>query len=374
MHLIRRLVIVVAAVSALTATSCGGKDDPALPTLSVATVNIANAADIGGVSWQTRIDRLADAIASAQLVPDIISMTESAGLWNANTPPFVRAGDYDMADRLIYDLKGRLGADYRIAYMTGVSGNVNNDAGTPLAWFYTGDTLLYNPDRLANLTPADVDGRPQVAHDGPPTGFQVRRSLPICARGTNLMPLEQLIDGPDQTDRCPVSTPAGPVWAQVEVNSGGAPVLVATLARFAFRGVSGSSFDVVTVHPQDGEEDAQAQPINDFIAGLTSQPYRTSAPYYPVLVVGDFNSLADPMRDWPAGTTQVFRPTVDVMGVSRGSGVGMQPAHQLSAAFTSTLPTPEPCALPGAPSGPVPNQPAGAFSDHCGLVVRFDGA
>ena len=68
-----------------------------------------------------------------------------------------------MADRLIYDLKGRLGADYRIAYMTGVTGNVNNDAGTPLVWFYTGDTLLYNPDRLTNLTPAEVAGKTRSA-------------------------------------------------------------------------------------------------------------------------------------------------------------------------------------------------------------------
>jgi hypothetical protein len=70
----------------------------------------------------------------------------------------------------------------------------------------------------------------------------------------------------------------------------------------------------------------------------------------------------------------VFHPT-DVMVVALGDGVGMAPLHELNVAFSSTLPSKEPCSLPAAGT----NDPATAaaapeaFSDHCGLVVRFAG-
>jgi hypothetical protein len=41
-----------------------------------------------------RIDRLAAAIESAQLVPDIIAMTESAGRWHCSLGP--NSGDHDV--------------------------------------------------------------------------------------------------------------------------------------------------------------------------------------------------------------------------------------------------------------------------------------
>ncbi len=363
------LAMLATAAIALGAGSCDGGNNEStasLPLLSVVTVNIANATDVGGVHWQTRIDRLSAAIANAEIVPDIISMTESAGLWRCSSLPFTKAGDYDMADRLIYDLRRRLDARYRVAYMVGASGTVNNFAGTPLCWYYTGDTLLYNPDRLQNLTPADVAGKAQEMHDGPLLGFQVRHSLPLCTRGTNLEPLEQLIDGPMQTERCNQQTPSGPAWAQVDQTRNGGYAVVASLARFSLLAAPGSSFDVVTTHPTAFEEEDQASSNDDFIAAVTSPPHRTSSPYYPLVVLGDFNILADETRGWPAKTRHVYNPT-DVMVVALGNGVGMQPQHELEVAFASTLPSQEPCSLPAGEAN-------GAFSDHCGLVVRFTGS
>ena len=367
-----RWLVVLAAVVLVTGVSCGGEGNhpggdppPSLPTLSIASVNMANAVDFGGgANWQTRVDRLVTTIEGAQLVPDFISLTEIAGLWNCSTPPYRRAGDYDMIDRLLWRLDKRLSANYRVAYMVGVTGSVNNDFGTPLCWFHSGDALLYNPDRLVNLTPADVAGKAQERHDGPLLGTYIRRSLPICSRDTTLMPLEQLIDGPDQTDRCNTPTPSGPAWVQVDSTRGGGQTLVASLGRFSLRAAPGSSFDVVTSHLQSPEEVDHTGPVNDFIAALTSPPFRTSAPYYPVLVVGDFNDFAAPEQNWPAGTTQVLRHSV--MAINQGAGVGVQPQHQLTAAFSTILPQQEPCALPDAP--------ATGFSDHCGLLVRFDGS
>ena len=257
-----RWLVVLAAVVLVTGVSCGGEGNhpggdppPSLPTLSIASVNMANAVDFGGgANWQTRVDRLVTTIEGAQLVPDFISLTEIAGLWNCSTPPYRRAGDYDMIDRLLWRLDKRLSANYRVAYMVGVTGSVNNDFGTPLCWFHSGDALLYNPDRLVNLTPADVAGKAQERHDGPLLGTYIRRSLPICSRDTTLMPLEQLIDGPDQTDRCNTPTPSGPAWVQVDSTRGGGQTLVASLGRFSLRAAPGSSFDVVTSHLQSPEE------------------------------------------------------------------------------------------------------------------------
>ena len=169
-------------------------------------------------------------------------MTESSGLWRCSSLPFTKAGDYDMPDRLIRDMRLRLDAHYRVAYMVGASGTVNNFAGTPLCWYYSGDTVLYNSARLMNLTPADVAGKAQEMHDGPLVGFQVRHSLPICTRGTNLEPMETLIDGVLVADpRCPQSEPSGPAWAQVVKTSNGSHAVVATLARFGFLAYPGSS-------------------------------------------------------------------------------------------------------------------------------------
>jgi hypothetical protein len=173
-----------------------------MPTLSVVTANMANAADVGPFTWKDRIDLFSAAISSNTPAPDIISMTESAGLWHCAVAPYRTAEDYDLVDRLISNLRQSTGVRYRVAYLVGADGAIKNFFGTPFCWYYSGDTLLYNPSRLRNLTPDDVAGRPQESHNGGLVGFQVRRSLPLCNRGTNLERLDQLIDGPPQTDRC----------------------------------------------------------------------------------------------------------------------------------------------------------------------------
>ncbi|MGH2554361.1 MAG: endonuclease/exonuclease/phosphatase family protein [Actinomycetota bacterium] len=373
--MVRRWLMLQFATCALAAgaVSCPGDGTQSMPTLSVVTVNMANAIPVNGVKWPTRVDRLTAAIASAELVPDIISLTESAGWWNCSLSDYPRVDDYDMLDRLLWNLRGRLGAEYRIAYMVGYNGAVKNDLDLPVCWYFSGDTLLYNSDRLVNLTPDAVAGSPQVADDDQLIGFQIRRSLPLCLRRTSMMPLEQLIDGPEQTDRCSSPTPSGPAFVQVELTRSGDHALVASLARFSLRAAPGSSFDVVTTHPTSGEEALHAAPINDFIAGMTQPPYRTTPPYYPVIVLGDFNSLKNTPNDfwndpaWPAGTRDVFTTDADVMVVAVGAGVGLQPEHDLSVAFATALPREEPCRIKDTDT-------PGTFSDHCGLVVWFTGS
>jgi hypothetical protein len=351
------------------------------PSLTVITANMANATPILGVDWKTRIDRFADHIDQSGLRPDLISLTESAGLWRCSTMPDGGADDYDTIDRLIRDLRQRTDVRYRVAYMIGMNGSVKNFAGTETCWYFSGDTLLYNPARIRNVTLDEVAGRPQSGHIEPLVGSQVRRSLPLCRRGSTFEPLETLIDGPSQVDRCNVPTPSGPAWAQIDRTRDGDYALVASLGRFSFVDAPGSSFDIVTSHPPWYEVPDHRDSIEAFVTGLTEPPFRTGSPYLPLLVMGDLNDLDKGGTDsngvdwqpWPAQTTYRYRApgvdtdtSADVMVVAVPSGIGPQAAHTLTPAVAMTLPGVTPCR----------DSPAGAsaglhFSDHCGLLVSF---
>jgi hypothetical protein len=331
------------------------------PTLSVLTANLANATTLGGVEWRTRVDRFTAGIAASGPAPDLISLTEIAGWWNCSVHPYYTARHYDMLDRLIANLRESTGATYRVAYMVGAPGSVRNRFGTPFCWYHSGDAVLYNPARLANLTPGDVAQWPQVGHDSGLLGFQVRRSLPLCDRGTNLEPLDRLIDGPPQVDACNVPTPSGPAWVQVDASADGREHgVVASLGRFSHTAVPGSSFDVVTVHPTSGEEELHREPINAFVAGTTGPGFRAASPTWPPVVLGDFNMLAD--GSWPRQTAQAYKDARDVMAVHTGAGVGLPAAGPLTVTSTASLPATGDCSTPLTPGG---------FSDHCALLVRF---
>ena len=280
----------LAASLVLGACTTGGTSPVPPRTLTVVTANIANAFELpGGITWQVKMDRLANQIVATGAVPDIISITESSGWTNCSTPASDNTGDYDMVDRLVWQLRTLLGVTYRVAYLTGAQGEL----GAGRCHYYSGDTLLYNPNRIINLTPGDVASRPQAAHNENLLGFMVRRSLPICSRGaqTNIPNLAQLIDGPSQFDKCNVATPAAPAWAWQVQHPGGGIGLIATLARFGLVDVQGATFDVVTTHPKTQAEHVQFAEIDNFIDALIKPPYRNTRPYYPVIILGDFNCL-----------------------------------------------------------------------------------
>ena len=161
--------------------------------------------------------------------------------------------------------------------------------------------------------------------------------------------------------------------------------VVASLARFGLVGVPNSSFDVVTVHPTSTYELLHAGPISGFIAGATSTPYRTTRPYFPTIIVGDFNCLVGagpydscpgdaslrPTTPWPAGTTQVFSVPEDLMAVALGGMAGpLPPLHALRLEVGATLPGSRPC-RPNKDQTGTDHFPDRSFSDHCGLIARF---
>lgn len=330
-------------------------------TTSDLTILSANAMgsggfDRGGGEWQTRIDRLANLVVNSGTRPDIISMTEFEGFrWCF---PAWSAGDYDIADRLIWRLQSLTGVRYRIAYMVGIRGAFGF---LDRCQYYSGDIVLYNPARLVNRNPEDATRFPQHGHDENFIDIQMRRSLPLCNRGTTLMPLDQLIDGQPQTDKCGRSTPSGPAWVVVPGRIGG------SLVRFAFVHDPTLSFDVFTVHPRSGAEAVDGPPIANFINGLSAAPYRTTPRYYPPLVVGDFNSLVRPEEgqpEWPPGVSTVFSldPSVgEPMAVKLGEAENFSATYSLKPVQKLRLPPGDKC----------PTNTDQDFSDHCALVVRF---
>lgn len=328
-------------------------------SISVVTANTNGYAALNGVQWDARVDLLAKLVrAATRTPPDLISLTEFEG-WRSCFPAWA-AGDYDMADRLILKLRESTGATYRVAYMVGVRGAFGF---LGRCQYYSGDLLIYNPARLINRTPAELKSFGLVPHDGR-AGFQVRRSLPLCDRGTAHMALESLIDGSAQVEKCGKATPSGPAGAQVQGR------VLTSMGRFAYTDDPDYSFDIFTLHPTDGFELVHAGPIVTFINAMSQLPFRPAQRYYPPIVVGDFNNLVSPVvsqkkfgdcgllcqAEWPPDTTVAYVDPNEVMGVKFGK-VGSYPAfYDVNPVYRAS----------------VPADCSQTFSDHCALFVRFE--
>ncbi len=312
--------------------------------------------------WSTRYSRLAQQIAGSGQAPDIISLNEVGG-WQA-CPPLMgaSAGDYDAFDTLIHELHLLTGVQYRIAFMVGAPGSFGGITRTR-CYKFSGSAVLYNPARIANRTPADAIARPVVAHDASLLGLGMRRSLPVCTRGTSYEPIASLIDGPLTSEKCATPTPSGPAWTWYVQPSGMDGRIAAALGRFSFVSEPSSSFDVVTVHPIAGDEAAEAFPIDAFITGLSGPSFRTAVRTIPTIATGDYNSLVS-NPTWLTGMTRVF--AASVMAQSQGISPGGAPARYAMTLTASTiLPSDDPTCAGNSPNG---------FSDHCGFRSDYNFA
>jgi len=146
-----------------------------------------------------------------------------------------------------------------------------------------------------------------------------------------------------------------------------------TAARLSFRHDTRSSFYAFTVHPQAGNAvEEQIRPaINNFIAALSSPPFRTDSNYLPPILLGDLNSLANNPRSI-TGFVEVARavPDVtsppfahaDVMTIRRGDSSFFPSIHDYSVAGVRVL---------GGDLGRGLGNLDAQFSDHIGLLARF---
>lgn len=248
------------------------------------------------------------------------------------------------------------GVTYRVAYLTGRAGGFGVGCGV-----YHSDAILYNPARLVNVTQT-IGG--SVAHDTEtPTLFgvpHVRRSLPLCNRGTNLMRLETLIDGPPQTDKCGRATPSGP--ANVVFNKDGH--IVGSHVRFAFVHRPGEFIDVFNMHPNGGQEQADKFLMQRLVESLSPPPYAGASLLYPPVMAGDFNML-EVESNFPKFITAVPPPQEDVPRIMIGA----------TDAFPARLRvrTVQKLVVPDLPGGMLcQGSTKYLVSDHCGLFARFD--
>jgi hypothetical protein len=324
-------------------------------TLNPGGLNVVtnvNTNEVMAPEWRERSARLARLMERFQIEPDFIALQQIEG-WSSNAiaPDW---WDYEGLDVLIRDLEGVTGVTYRIAYMTGGPPRPHNLF--PVNWAYGGHAILYNPNRLVNLTPGLI-GQAGVGHDEDVRGSHVRRSLPLCNRGPNpLMPLDNLIDGPPQRDKCNRDTPSGPTWAVVTENDH----IAATFNRFGLAWDPGQTFDVFNVNPAAGQQQKSDNDINQLIRDVSRQFPPARSAMIPPLMLGDFNSSS---RDDAAAIYSGFQLMArsDVNMVMTGDDRRHWSACR-SPAITSTLDVPNVDDL------------AEQISDHRGYYVQMSFA
>jgi hypothetical protein len=356
--------------------ACSGTDRQVQDAISVVTLNVGGAGGQQGIDWPTRAQRIADWAASTGNIPDIIALQEFWGWMDVSWLPGAKCGgmikdmgDYDALDVLLAALRSATGITYRVAYLTG-----HEDTARPLGLcdIYFAQAVLYRPDRLANLTAQDTS-QPSVPHDsGQFSGLKhLRRSLPLCDRGTNLMPLEVLIDGPPQTDKCNRETPSGPVWAsQAKIwgNKAGDPVeferVLVTFNLFAFNHDPSRIIALFNMHPPAGSKNNARQTITNFLNAM-EPPFKQTELLFPPLLVGDWNEM-----DWVDNFQEVFSPHPDPTGILIGKADAY--ASKCEALFGRAVPgAVETIPVRSSPPECISDNPDTLVSDHCGVFARL---
>jgi hypothetical protein len=313
------------------------------------------------VPWETRAKRLAASLRRNRLTPEIVTVAEVHG-WMAT--PIIRScgrglgvnvGDYDQIDILLSELKAALGINYRVAYMTG---DVGSFGAVECKVFYA-QAMLYDPAKVTHLVPP-LDGA--LRHDGHSSLVgqpHLRLSLPMCSRGTRLMPLETLIDGPPVVQKCHSPTPSGPAYTVFGSNFGH---VSGSYARFAFVSDPSQTIDVFNMHLNAHQEWEDLPGIMRLINDHTPPPYIGTSSSYPPIMSGDFNLFAG-LVEFPLFSRAGTIPG-DVMAI--GMGLHDKFPSKFRARVAQTV------QLPDRPDGVSCGDPRFMFSDHCGLFIRFD--
>ena len=362
----------VRAQAAADNSQANARTDPAcavgpvtnVSSISVLAINAVGTATHEGVPWRTRYERIAS-WAAQNIAPDVITLTEFRG-WLVQLigtcdgyPPGVSLGDYDAIDFLLERLRAATGITYRVAYLSG--GEASGYAGRCL--FYAAHAMLYNPDRLINRT-AQADTSTAVGHNDQILRLHLRRSLPLCNRQSNLMPLDTLIDGAPQRDKCNRETPSGPVWI---TRRSGYSWPIATSIRFSPVQDPSWTVDILNIHPDATEGLADVPAIQQIIDAVTGTADRA---LFPPIVAGDFNALSGTralsrLQDaFVAPPQELWNDQMDIE-VGRADSFTSRCVPRVAQQLTIPLrPTVE------RPCGPGPVDQL--ISDHCGVFVRFE--
>lgn len=299
------------------------------------------------------------------MVPDVIALQEIHG-W-VYAPPTRSCGngwangvgDYDQLDVILKALEDMTRVRYRVAYMTGRVTHWGPPPPFSCDVFHA-QAMLYNPSRLVNVTQREVGSRPHDDEAGLAGVAHLRRSLPLCNRGTGLMPLASLIDGPLQTDKCGRPTPSGPAHVTFSVKG----YLAASHVRFEFRHAPGKFVDVFNVHPGNGVIEPDISNIRALLDAILPPPYAGASLLYPPILAGDFNALSID-GDFPE-----FVPVVQVPDDVMQIGVGKPERFPTQLRVVKV----DERIVPDLPPGATCNTPEPAYlvSDHCAAFLRLE--
>jgi hypothetical protein len=182
------------------------------------------------------------------------------------------------------------------------------------------------------------------------------------------MPLESLIDGPPQTDKCDRETPSGPAWVVIPPNGH----IEAAFVRFSMAQDPSRTIDVFNVHPTAGTSASlAARRINQLFyqvaPSLRDGPYL----YYPPLMVGDFNELASEVsRYFPLFENVFFVEGPPDQPDPVGGLIGRDDMFRSQCRPRALLP-----ALtvpPTSPDGFCWLRADTLVGDHCGFFIPFE--
>jgi hypothetical protein len=330
--------------------------------LSILTLNLRGIHDRWGgqneeegatvIPWQDRYERIATWMQDSQTIPDIISLQEVWG--HKSCPTFGVVGDYEALFELMSRIQARTNVSYRIAYFSirGVP------QGACSLW--AGNAVLYNPDRLANITggaPTDT----VWAHDNTSqVGVHLRRSFPCSNPPQRFASMCALIDG------------QGLHWASSYHRSGGVWVFGPSLSRFQLVRQPGLSIHIYNVHVDFNDYAAALQAISTLV-NASEQRYGDTR-LYPPIIAGDFNIG---LSDMTVETTEAERTfeNFEIVAYAERDVMGILLGDQ--DAFPSRFsPTKESQVLPTNVATPVEEETYCGpidrlWSDHCGMFARF---
>jgi hypothetical protein len=364
----RATLLVCTATVVLFAASCSpNAPGPVETRISILQLNLRGVADVPNGDrngfWETRYARIGADLKTLGAVPDVIALQAViARLWCPDNHNFIL--DYEPLYKLIRELQFGTGVRYRVAYFqiftrerrTGW-GPTSMGGPIPECYGTSGLAMLYNPDRLVNLSvaesgPATLAGSAQFNLDT--TNATLRRSMPCCAGkvrpGTELVC--SLVDGPMQSDVC--ESPAGlAMHATADVAVG----------RFALAVRNATTFHVYNVHmpgTEAGDPPARRSVRDVITATETAGVVR----WFPPIFVGDFNLPQEAVLGYLSDFQFTGEPDLDHnIHIFQGNPSNYPSIGTIVRSESIQVPT-------GATSANCVD--AGVlWSDHCGLLTTF---
>jgi endonuclease/exonuclease/phosphatase family metal-dependent hydrolase len=295
------------------------------------------------VNWPERYSRIADWMKLNETFPDFIALQEVHGQSTSHN-------QYQVLHTLLTQIKAQTNISYRVAYLT------VNPIPFPGSTLWQGVALLYNADRLTNITASSGFN---VSDYGDLTiGLQPRKSLPCLASAPMFEGLCSLLDGD------------GLSWISATIRlTNGRWVTGPVLARFELKAAPGLPIHIYNIHAplSDHEEFRDKEQFFAQFEDLESQIESKfgSNRLYPPIVLGDFNlDVGEVLGKYP-GYEIAGYANREFMGVL----VGKQdtfPSEEI--AYARALVVPEDREEPSISFCGNVDQ---LWSDHCGVFVQF---